>query len=347
MGDQANIKLDVQTKIKTESQDDEFVADEVDNRKKVKTEPLEEEASCSSIRITNSFSVSNGVLASGPSSTPNNSNNLNDSIASLTDSVDVVKTEPLEPVFMKTESGDKDEADSNAERNRAEIKTELGTDNTSSNSSQPLIPCNNIKTENTTNAVKKEKENSTVDQSIADTSTLSNYIPVVPPRDPSSAITNILTSSVPSTSVSRSPPNGAQANCVTSSTDGKPACRYGMRCYRLSTLHRVNFSHPPGSDPLKSPEKPRCKYGTRCYRKNEEHRKRFIHDRSPDNMMSNTRRRKVKNATSQTASVQYESDSDDSDYDGTSDEFHPDSSDDTDSDETDFEPDADDSLVAA
>lgn len=57
----------------------------------------------------------------------------------------------------------------------------------------------------------------------------------------------------------------------------------------MNANHRQDFSHPPGSDPSKSPQKPMCKYGTRCYRKNDEHRKRFVHPRSPDNALHNQR----------------------------------------------------------
>ena len=60
-------------------------------------------------------------------------------------------------------------------------------------------------------------------------------------------------------------------------------------------------------------------------------------------------KRKVKDASSQTATQFYESDSDNSylyedSYDGSSDEFNP-GDDDSDSDETDFDMDSDDGLL--
>lgn len=54
--------------------------------------------------------------------------------------------------------------------------------------------------------------------------------------DPSSTIANILTSSIPSTSGTCSSTVNDQTDDVSSSTDGKPVCRYGKNCYRYTQI---------------------------------------------------------------------------------------------------------------
>ena len=67
----------------------------------------------------------------------------------------------------------------------------------------------------------------------------------------------------------------------------RPACRFGLSCYRKNPQHKFEEAHP-GDDDYKDPndeesdqEKPECEFGLDCYRKNPAHRKEYKHTRKP------------------------------------------------------------------